>query len=87
MQGRHIFHLHGNLTVTSHAAVFHLRRLPRRSVTGFAVSARLGVRRDAAKHLSALRVQRAGIVQYAAPRVGVPRNDQGGNDRGDHSHP
>lgn len=73
--------------MTVHTAVLHAGGFPRRGVTGFAVSARLGMGSDAAEHLSALRVQGTGVIQYTAPGVGISGNDQGGDQRRNHAQP
>lgn len=57
-----LFHLPGNDGVTCRATVCHRFLFPRRSMTGFAVSADLGMRRNATEHLSAFGIQWTRVI-------------------------
>lgn len=87
VHGRHVLHLTRDVPVTVHTAILHPCRLPGRGVTGFAVPAGLRMRRDAAQHLPALRVQRARVIHQPSARIRVPRNDERGDERRDHPRP
>ena len=63
MQRRGILQLSRNPIVTGNASIYHARRLPGSRMTGFAIAADLGVRRDAAKRLTSLGAQGAGVIQ------------------------
>lgn len=81
VHGRHVLHLTRDVPVTVHTTVLHPCRFPGRGVTGFTVPAGLCMRRDAAQHFPALRVQRTRVIHQAALSVGVSRNDERGDER------
>lgn len=80
---RQILQLSRKIAMAIQTTVCHGGAFPRRSVTGLAIPAGLRVRRDAAQHLPALRVQLAGAVQQTAASVDVSNNEERGDERGD----
>ena len=58
----HILHLNCDRPVTIGTTIRQSGALPRRGVTGLAISAGPRVRSDAAQHWSTLRIQRTGVV-------------------------
>lgn len=84
---RNILQLSRKIAMTFHTTIRHRGAFPRRGVTGFTIPAGLRMRRDAAKHFPALRVQLAGAVQQTAASVYVSNNEERGDDRGDYAAP
>lgn len=78
-----ILQLSRKIAMAIQTAVRHGGAFPGSGVTGLAIPAGLRVRRDAAQHLSALRVQLAGAVQQTAASVDVSNNEERGDERGD----
>lgn len=81
VDGRHILHLKRDLPVTIHTSVFHPRRFPGRGMAGFTVPTGLCMRRNAAQHLPALRVQWTRVIQQSALGIDITDNQERRDDR------
>ena len=79
-----LLHLFANGGVTVHTTVRHFIPFPQRGMTGFAIPADLGMRRDASDHFTvAPRAQVTRAVQHSSLDPGKPGNNQRGDQRRD----
>src|SRR5688572_12958965 len=81
VQGCHVLQLYCNICMADHTAISHSRGFPGPSVTGCAVSADLCMRPDAAKHVSALSIQRTRVIEQSLACVRIARNHKHSDQR------